>query len=101
MDSFGALAHGGWWAVSCICLPLGVVPHCNEVSFSSSVVETWRMGGPIEPKIGTSYPGLTVSGSGVSTISLGHRVMAEGTKSSRNGSIWILVLCVFAGKLDG
>ena len=49
------------------------------------------MGGPVEPRIGTSYPGLTVSGSGVSTISLGHRVMAEGTKSSRNGSIWILI----------
>ena len=59
------------------------------------------MGGPVEPRIGTSYPGLTVSGSGVSTISLGHRVMAEGTKSSRNGSIWILTLCLIAGELDG
>ena len=59
------------------------------------------MGGPGEPKIGTGYPGLIISGSGVSTISLRHRVMAEGTKSSRNGSIWILILCVFAGKLDG
>ena len=55
------------------------------------------MGGPVEPKIGTGYPGLTVFGSGVSTISLGHRVMVEGTKSSRNGSIWILTLYLIAG----
>ena len=53
MDSFGALAHGGWWAVSCIYLHVGIVPHREEVSFSSSVVETWRMVGPVEPKIGT------------------------------------------------
>ena len=79
MDSFGALAHGGWWAVICICLHLGVVPCCEEVSFSSSVVETWRMGGPVKPRIDTGYQGLTVSGSGVSSISLGHRVMAKGT----------------------
>ena len=59
------------------------------------------MGGPIKPRIGTDYPGLTISGSGVSSISLSHRVMAKGTKSSRNGSIWILILCVFAGELDG
>ena len=55
------------------------------MSFSLSIVETWRMGGPIEPKIGTGYPGLIIFRSGVSTISLGHCVMAEGTKSSRNG----------------
>ena len=59
------------------------------------------MGGPVVPRIGTNYPGLTVYGSGVSTISLGHHVMAEGTKSSRNGSIWILILCVIASELDG
>ena len=38
MDSFGALAHGGWWAVSYICLHVGVVPQREEVSFSLSVV---------------------------------------------------------------
>ena len=43
------------------------------------------MGGLVEPKIGTGYLGLIISGSGVSTISLGHCVKAEGTKSSRNG----------------
>ena len=59
------------------------------------------MGGSVEPRIGTAYSGLTVSGSGVSTISLVHRVMAEGTKSSSNGSIWILILCVIVGELDG
>ena len=37
------------------------------------------MGGPVEPRIGTGYPGLIVSGFRVSTISLGHCVMAEGT----------------------
>ena len=100
MESFAALAHGGWWAVSCICLPVGVVPRRKEVSFSSSVVETWRMGGPVEPRIGTGYLDLTVFGSSVSTISLGHHVMAEGKKSSRNGSIWILTLCLIAGKLN-
>ena len=56
MDSFGALAHGGWWAVSCICLLVGVVPRREEVSFSLSVVETWRMGGPVEPNFGFGYP---------------------------------------------
>ena len=80
MDSFRALAHGGWWAVSCICLHVGVVPRRKEVSLSSFIVETWRMGGPVKPKIGTSYLGLTVSGSGVSTISLNHHVMVEGSK---------------------
>ena len=25
---FWVLAHGGWWAAICICLHLGVVPHC-------------------------------------------------------------------------
>ena len=38
------------------------------------------MGGAVEPKIGTGYPGLTVSRSGVSTISLNHHVMVEGAK---------------------
>ena len=50
------------------------------MSLSSFVVETWRMGGPVEPRIGTGYPGLTVSGSGVSTIPLNHHVMVEGAK---------------------
>ena len=80
MDSFGALAHGGWWAVSCIYLPVGIVPRREEVSFSSSVVETWRMGGLVKPRIGTGYPGPTVFGSGVSNISLNHPVMVEGEK---------------------
>ena len=80
MDSFGALAHGGWCVAICICLHLGVVPHRWEVSSSSSVVETWQMGGPVEPKIATGYPSLTVFGSGVSTISLNHHVMVEGAK---------------------
>ena len=80
MDSFGALAHGGWWAVSCICLHVGVVPPRKEVSFSLSVVETWRMGGLVEPRIGTNYPSLNVFESGVSTISLNHHVMVEGAK---------------------
>ena len=38
------------------------------------------MGGPVEPKIGTGYLGLTVSRSGASTISLNHHVMVEGAK---------------------
>ena len=37
------------------------------------------MGGPVKPKIGTGYSGLTVFGLSVSTISLSHRVMVEGT----------------------
>ena len=43
------------------------------------------MGGPIEPKIGTGYPGLTVSRSGALTISLNHHVMVEGGKVIKEG----------------
>ena len=59
------------------------------------------MGGPVEPRIGTGYPGLDVFGSGVSTLSLGHHVMAEGAKWSRNESKLILIVCLIAGELDG
>ena len=44
---------------------------------------------------------LTIPGSGVSAISLGHHVMVEGTKWSRNESMLILILCLIAGELDG
>ena len=59
------------------------------------------MGGPVEPKIGTGYPGLIVSRFGVSTISLGHLVMAEGTKWPRSESMLILIIFLIAGELDG
>ena len=44
---------------------------------------------------------LTVLGFGVSTISLGHLVIAEGTKWPRNESMLILILYLIVGKLDG
>ena len=44
---------------------------------------------------------LTIPGSDVSTISLGHLVMAEGTKWPRNESTLILILYLIAGELDG
>ena len=50
------------------------------MSFSLSVVETWRMGGLVKPTTGTGYPSLTVSRSGVSSILLNHHVMVEGAK---------------------
>ena len=43
---------------------------------------------------------LTIPGSIVSTISLGHLVMAEGTKWPRSESKLILIICLIAGELD-
>ena len=44
---------------------------------------------------------LTITGSDVSTISVGHLVMVEGAKWSRNESMLILILYLITGELDG
>ena len=44
---------------------------------------------------------LTITGSDVSTISLGHLVMVEGTRWPRNESMLILILYLIASELDG
>ena len=59
----------------------------------------WRMGGPVVLVLIIQL--LTIPRCDVSTISLGHLVMAEGTKWPRSESMLILIIYLIARELDG